>query len=87
MVDPTAAFKGLETAVHELHYLAVLMVRFEEAETTGSRNADDSYSCRYRSYEDANIHSFLGHEVERRAHALRRDFLACFDQPTEKSDD
>lgn len=78
-VDQLAAFKGLETAVHEIHYLSVLMVKFEEVETTGNRNADGTYSCHYQSYDDANIHSFLGHEVERRANALRRDFLACFE--------
>lgn len=82
MVDQLAAFKGLETAVHELLYLAVLSVRMEEADTTGERNSDGTYSCHYQSYEDANIHSFLTHEVERRAEALRRDFLACFELPT-----
>ncbi|MET3899692.1 hypothetical protein ABIB57_003654 [Devosia sp. UYZn731] len=79
MVDQIAAFKGLETAVHELHYLAVLSVRMEVANTTGERNPDGTYSCHYQSYEDANIHSFLCHEVERRAEGLRRDFLACFE--------
>lgn len=85
MADQLAAFRGLETAVHELHYLAVLMIRLEEADTTGAKNPDGTYSCHYQSYEDANIHSFLGHEVEKRANALRRDFLAIFDLPTEKA--
>ncbi|KRA42117.1 hypothetical protein [Devosia sp. Root635] len=74
-----AAFQALETAVHELQYLSALLIRFEEAWTAGNRNADGSYSCHFQSYDDANIHSFLSHEIERRASRLRLDFLACFE--------
>ena len=73
-----AAFTGLETAIHELMYTANLLAKMEN-ELTGGRSEDGRVVTYYASADDAATHSFLAYEVERRAQALRRDFLACYE--------
>jgi hypothetical protein len=82
MADQLAALKGLEGAVLELHYLAVLWAKIENEALPGEHQPDGTFLARYESYDVAGMHSWLGFEVERRAAALRRDFLAAFDLPT-----
>lgn len=78
MNDKLAAFIGLETQIHELHYISILWAKLEDEKQSGGTQPDGTFIARYDDSEAAEIHCFLGYEIERRASALRQDFLACF---------
>lgn len=74
-------FSDLESAIHELFYMATLAADIEHQNCAMDRFPDGTCCVRYLSTNVAEIHSFTINEVQRRAEKLRTDFLACFDAP------